>query len=491
MNIIIKNTNQCELDVPLKIAQRLYKDFLVKHPNAFFLKTKVKGMRDWDGNVKFISQTGVFKIGLLPLVINKLKEYGYVKGVKVIDMRKPINTKPKIVKEIGNYKLRPEQIKAISSITNNKICNVPFHIGVLDYTVNAGKSLIMSALYYSFKKELRTLLITNDADWLRQSKQEFTQYLPNEPITFIQGKVNGSWNNFSIGMIQSISRNLRYYQNELSKVDMVLVDEADLAGSKQYQTVLTHLINTRVRIGLSGTIYLSKYAKDRLKIMTLKSFFGEVLAQYKLKDSIKDKHSTQTIVKMVPPGKWFGNWVSSEVDYSSIYNDTITKNKYAYQMALDRIRYNLKYNRIPALVVCKFVEHCENLYRYFLKELGDTYNIAYVHVNTPTKLRKKIMEDIRSGKIDILISTTIIARGKNIPKLKYLLNTASMGSQEKSIQFLGRLVRTSEDKSLVHLDDLQFPGNYLSRASKRRKMYYQSEGLKVILLDKLWNKHHK
>lgn len=69
-----------------------------------------------------------------------------------------------------------------------------------------------------------------------------------------------------------------------------------------------------------------------------------------------------------------------------------------------------------------------------------------MHVNTPSKLRQQIMKDFREGKIDILVSTTIIARGKNFPKLRYLLNAASMDSQEKSIQFLGRLVRTDKSK---------------------------------------------
>ena len=100
-------------------------------------------------------------------------------------------------------------------------------------------------------------------------------------------------------MVQSISRNMRFYQNELAKVDMVLVDEADQAGSKQYQNVLTRLFNTRVRIGLSGTIYMSKLAKDKVKNMNLEVFFGKVLAEFKLKDSIKKGYSTRTIVSMV------------------------------------------------------------------------------------------------------------------------------------------------------------------------------------------------
>lgn len=144
----------------------------------------------------------------------------------------------------------------------------------------------MSSLYLSYKKELKTLLITNDSDWLNQARDEFKKYLPGEQITFVQGKVL-NWSNFTIGMVQSISRNMRFYQNELSKVDMVLVDEADQAGSKQYQNVLTRLFNTRVRIGLSGTIYMSKLAKDKVKNMNLEVFFGKVLAEFKLKDSIK------------------------------------------------------------------------------------------------------------------------------------------------------------------------------------------------------------
>lgn len=346
----------------------------------------------------------------------------------------------------------------------------------------------MSSLYLSYKKQLKTLLITNDSDWLNQAREEFKQYLPGENITFVQGKVL-NWSNFTIGMVQSISRNMRFYQKELSQIDMVLIDEADQGGSKQYQNVITRLFNTRVRIGLSGTIYMSKLAKDRVKNMNLRCFFGNVLAEFKLKDSIRKGYSTKTIVKMVPGKPWYGNWESDCISYKEIYDDTITENKKARKMALSRLKWNLSYGRYPALVVCKHIAHCENLYKFFKKKLGDAYNIAYVHVDTPTKRRQQIMKDFREGKIDILVSTTIIARGKNFPKLRYLLNAASMDSQEKSIQFLGRLVRTDESKSRVYLDDLHYPGNYLDRHGKHRKQYYQRQELKVILLDTLWKKH--
>lgn len=476
----------CELDLPLKFAQKLYQEFSVRHPNAFYLRTRQRGMQNWDGKIHYVNKHGEFKIGLLPAVYEKCIEYGI--KPKVVDMRKPLPKVKKVVTKIGKYKLRPEQEKAVKAIISNQIGNTLFQIGVLDYTVNAGKTLIMSSLYLSYKRELKTLLITNDSDWLNQAREEFKQYLPGEDITFVQGKVL-NWSNFTIGMVQSISRNMRFYQQELSKIDMVLVDEADQGGSKQYQNVLTRLFNTRIRIGLSGTIYMSKLAKDKVKNMNLEVFFGKVIAEFKLKDSIKKGYSTKTIVKMVPSKPWYGNWESDCISYKEIYDDSITLNKYARKMAYARLRWNINQGRYPALVVCKHIAHCENLYKFFKRKLGDAHNISYVHVNTPSKLRQQIMRDFREGKIDILVSTTIIARGKNFPKLRYLLNAASMDSQEKSIQFLGRLVRTDESKNRVYLDDLHYQGNYLSRHGRHRKQYYQKQELKVILLEKLWKNH--
>ena len=486
MKIIIRNCNVAELDIPIKYAIKLYNEFAIRHPNAFYLRTRQRGMQNWDGKIKYITKTGQFKIGLLPSVYKRCIELG-IKPI-IVDMRQPLPKVSKVVTQIGKYKLRPEQEKAVKAILSNKLGETPFQIGVLDYTVNAGKTLIMSALYLSYKKQLKTLLITNDSDWLNQARDEFKQYLPGEDITFVQGKVL-NWSNFTIGMVQSISRNMRFYQKELSQIDMVLVDEADQGGSKQYQNVITRLFNTRIRIGLSGTIYMSKLAKDKVKNMNLRCFFGDVIAEFKLKDSIKKGYSTKTIVKTVEGKPWFGNWESDCMSYNEIYDDSITNNKIAWTMALDRLKWNLNQGRYPALVVCKHIAHCENLYKFFKERLDNTYNIAYVHVNTPTKLRQQIMKDFREGKIDILVSTTIIARGKNFPKLRYLLNTASMDSQEKSIQFLGRLVRKDESKSKVYLDDLHYPGNYLSRHGNHRRKYYQDQGLKVIRLSKLWDKY--
>lgn len=484
--IIINNCNEGTLDIPQKKALRLYEELSIKHPNAFYLRGRIK---DWDGKVHFLNKYGKFKIGMLPRVYQWCKDNGL--NVEIVDKRLPI-PKAKAVEKVGKFKLRDEQFKVLQSVIKNNIGGIPYYIGVLDLNVGFGKTLIMSALYYSFGKKLKTLLITNDSDWLQQAKSEFKDYLPGEDITFVQGSKVTNWSNFSIGMVQSISRNIKTYQRELAKVDMVLVDEADLAGSKSYQSVLSHLYNTRVRLGLSGTIYVSQLKKDQLKNMNLEAYFGQKISEFRLKDSIKKGYSTKVVVKLVDTEPWYISPENGPRDYKAEYDNFITENVYGYKCVLDRLKKSIKYGNLPALIVCKHIKHCENLYKYINSALDGKYKIACVHVNTDRAKRDYIMKRFREGEIDILVSTTITSRGKNFPKLRYMVNAAGMSSEEKTIQFLGRLVRLFEGKNKVYLDDIQYNGpHYLSRHSKRRARYYRKEKLKVINLRKIWNKYKK
>lgn len=340
-------------------------------------------------------------------------------------------------------------------------------------------TLLFCTIHQAYHRKLKTILLLNDADLFNQFKREIPPLLPGEDISFIQGSSKKNrFGNFNVAMVQSISRNLRQYQYLLSTVDICLIDEADLIDNKTYKGVIEHLYNSRIRIGLSGTIYMSKLKKDLVHNMNIMSFIGPKVDTVKIVDQIKSGRATPVVVKMIQL-----NWPTRAATYADEYNDNITENRNAWQASWNRAMFNAKYDRFPMLIVTKFIAHCENLYKFYRaqnKRLGNKYKIAYVHHETAN--RKQILEDFRTGKIDILIATTIISRGKNFPTLRYLQNTASMDSNEKAIQILGRLVRKHESKSKAYLDDLVFPGHYLSRHARHRKVYYQREKLKVIIV---------
>ena len=476
VTIEILNGNICQLDGDRKALIKLYDLFRVKHPNAWHILMYQKGKTKWDGYIKYISDSGRFKIGLLPKVYEEAKALG--QKVKIYDRRAPIPV-PKIKKELGDKELFPRQIKALERILFNKVGGTRFNICAGDLAVGFGKSLLFAAIHQAFNNKLRTILLLNDADLFNQFKREIPPMLPGVNVCFIQGAKVTQWGQFNIAMVQSLSRNLKTYQWNLSCMDICLIDEADIIDNKTYKGVIEHLYNSRIRVGLSGTLYMSKLKRDLVHNLNVMSFIGQKVDTVKLVDQMKAGRATPVVVKMVVaniPDQ-------GETDYPTEYEKTITHNKKAYETSFERAQYNAKYDRFPMLIVTKYIDHCEKLYKYYQKQnkkLGLGWRINFVHHET--KDRTKTLEDFRTGKLDVLISTTIISRGKNFPELRYLQNTASMDSNEKAIQILGRLVRKSEGKTKAYLDDLVFKGYYLYRHGKHRKVYYQKEKLKVIIV---------
>ena len=478
IQIEIVNNNQCLVKGPIKVTNKLYEAFRIKHPNAWHILKFQKGKSRWDGYINYINDRGFFKIGLLYKVYNTLIDWG--EKVNIVDLRPKL---PDFIipKRLGDKDLYPRQIKALETLLNNKIGNTPFLVCAGDYAVGFGKSLLFCAIHEAFKRKLPTILLLNDSDLFNQFKNEIPPLLPGEDVKFIQGSKINSWGNFNVAMVQSLSRNLKNYQYDLSQMGIVLIDEADIIDNKTYSSVIQHLYNSQIRIGLSGTIYMSKLKKDLVHNMNIMSFIGDKVDQVKLIDQINSGRATPITIKII----YIDNMPFKEnLDYQEEYKNIISNNPLAYKISYSRMLYNAKRNRIPMIIYTKYIEHCEKLYQFYKRQLkkdGLNYSIEFVHHET--KNRKEILENFRNGKIDILICTTIISRGKNFPLLKYLQNTASMDSNEKSIQVLGRLIRQHESKSKVYLDDLNFPGKYLRRHGNHRKNFYLKESLKVIKIE--------
>lgn len=72
ITITVKNGNICEISGPLAITHKLYKEFRIKHPNAWHIQMYQRGSNKWDGYISYISERGNFRIGLLPTIIINL-----------------------------------------------------------------------------------------------------------------------------------------------------------------------------------------------------------------------------------------------------------------------------------------------------------------------------------------------------------------------------------------------------------------------------------
>jgi superfamily II DNA or RNA helicase len=471
MILIEINTNKCRIVGDRKVVDKVKKFFKVRHPGAFHIRKSGRGSPNWDGQIHYITEAGYFKTGLLKQVYDHLvSEYNVTPEFD--DQRSELPVKPKLPKTIGEHDPRKYQGSGILNVIENKVGDVIFPYCVIDAATNAGKSTLMAGIYLAYKRKIPTLVLLNDADLFEQFKKEMPK-LVGDDYGYVRGKEQ-KWGNFTVAMVPTLARDVRKYVRQLEKVGILLVDEADLSDNKSYKTVIESCPNTVVRVGLSGSIFLSKLKKDKVKTQNLHGLFGETVFKITKQEMVDLGFSTEVITKM-----YEGSDKPAGLNYKQEYDEHITYNDERALKCVERVKFNIKLGRLPALVVCQFHDHIDLMYKVFQNQLGKKYTIRYVHGDVNGKIRKKIFEDFATGKIDILISSYIVKRGKNMPLTKYLLNAAGGKSQETVWQIRGRLERKDDSKKRAYMEDLWDSGKYLSRHSRRRFIYYKQAGAKV------------
>ena len=119
------------------------------------------------------------------------------------------------------------------------------------------------------------------------------------------------------------------------------------------------------------------------------------------------------------------------------------------------------------------IEHGENIEKY-LKEAKVSY--AYVQGEDDSETRNKVLDEVRSGKIKILLATKIFDAGIDVPNLKYFISSSSGKSYVQVLQRIGRMLRVTESKSDVYIFDIMDrESEYLFKQSKIREKYYRDQ----------------
>lgn len=466
--IITLSPVRCKIVGPPKLMVKMNNALADKNPSAYHIRRHMP--RGWDGKQHYITDRGGFHVGHMDRIVNWILEETD-ESLSIHDGRDEL-PKCKIPKRVGNKELRPYQYDAVKAILYNMIGSIYHRVGVINAATNAGKTLMMAAIHLSFKRKCKTLVLINDADLYDQFKEEIPELLEKD-VGFIRGKefIDGQ---FVVAMVPTLARNIKKFKKYLSEFHIVAIDEADLGASKSYRDVLKSLTHCQVRVGLSGTIYMTnKNQKDRFKNNGLRNFFGDEKYKISKKEMVELGFSTDVVIKIIRGSTMVG----LKGEYRTEYLTNIVHNEDRHEVCLQRLKFNMDRGRLPAIVICRFHEHVEQLHDYF-KDNG-IEDVVSVHGDT--KDRKQILRDFRDGNIEVLIASMIVKRGKNFPLLRYMLNAAGGDSQETVSQLMGRGERKHESKKKFYMDDIYDSGHYLTRHSKHRINYYKTEGFKVLI----------
>ncbi len=128
----------------------------------------------------------------------------------------------------------------------------------------------------------------------------------------------------------------------------------------------------------------------------------------------------------------------------------------------------------PVLVLTSLVKHANTLGE-LVRKVYDPGKIAVVTGIVKGEVRKKIFDDVRSGKIDILVATTLADEGLDLPPLRSLVLTLGGKSRTRTLQRIGRLVRPFQGKERAVAYDLVDQVIYFYEQAQIRKELYETE----------------
>jgi len=466
------NNNRCKIDCHLKTLIKLRNLTRIRHPGAFHLRRGGHVQKGWDGFVYCVTETGGFDTGLLPQMYGVLKD-NFKLDIELIDNRNldlDFEIPDSINEEITP---RPYQKEAALSILDNYVGDLHFPRGILFAATNAGKTII-AALFHAAIKDAQTVLLINQKDLFEDAMKDIPKWLGYDEVGWVHSK-DIKWAPFMICMVPTLRSRLPMVVNKLATYRTVVFDECDTAAAPTNKKVLAKFINATVVVGMSGSVGTHK---NPLKNQLIHQMFGSIVYRITNLELHKLGHSAEVRTSILQ-----GNVDKlAEMSYPEQYEAGIIYNKARNKRIKQRVKFMSKKGRLPALIISSKHKHILELHRILKKEFGLIYRVEYVHHKTPN--RRQIQEDFAAGKIDILVGSYILKRGKNFPLMQYLCNAGGGDSAGNILQILGRATRKSKDKAITYMDDFWDIGSYLRRHSFHRLKVYKEEGFPLKQLFK-------
>lgn len=480
-------------DVDEFLLNHLENKFSYELKDAYFIRARNPNanttVRIWSKKMKRIA------VGYLDQLKKTLHEYSeYKKKTLVMKIKDNRTFNEETItmpdKLLTGKELRDYQIESIDKYLNKKGGN----IATLEITTGGGKSLIAAEIIR--RTGYKTLFVVDKKELLLQTKKVLEEEL-GIPIGVI-GAGQKDIQHITVATIQTLTKNILDYRDYLASVRFCIFDEAHHASAKSYYNLGHHLINTSHRCGITAT-----YKRDDGNDMMLTATTGDIIHSitgqtlidkgylmkpdiYFIKYDIPEEYIEKTEKKLLDNLKGINksqktidmkstDATEEDIQYLSYYPEFIVRNPYRNDLIIKMVEEN---KDKTILILVKQIEHGEILQKILP-------NSKYIYGETNNKIRENALEEFKTGKLKILISTiSIFAEGVDIPTLDVIINAAANKGDVKTIQVLGRVLRKKEGKETAKYYDFYDIYKFFYNSSKARRQAFIKEGHTVTIEEK-------
>ena len=407
--------------------------FLLHHPNKDEDLLKIESFNHISQQRLIIEELATHQLSLL-----KIKEARKSKESKPISIRSSLSNK--LISSL-EFDLTSAQSRCINQINEDLSTSEPM-LRLLQGDVGSGKTIVaVFALIQVAENNFQTAVMAPTEILARQHLQNFTNYL--SPLGIQIAFLSGSQNT------QERKDNLSLIENGEAKV--IIGTHALFQENVYFDDLALVIIDEQHKFGVHQRLSLSKKANvtPHQLVMTATPIPRSLtMSAYADLDT--------SIIDELPPGRQ----TIETVALSNARRDEL----------IEKIKQISKEGR-QIYWVCTLIEESEALraesaeqtFTYLSDNLKDL-KVVMIHGRLTKSEKEIIMSDFASGKTNLLVATTVIEVGVNVPNASLMIveNSERLGLAQLH-QLRGRVGRGSEKSACVLL--YQSP---LSQTAKER-----------------------
>lgn len=395
----------------------------------------------WSGrSTLFIYDRAMFPAGLIHLVISHLKQ----KGHQVSLVRNPApevlgEAEPKI-DEFGYTEEYDYQYKTVDALIKHRAI-------IAQVATGGGKSRIGALAFARIKRP--TLFITTRSVLMHQMKRAFDKSIAYRKSQGEKGldKVycgvmgDSEWQvspHLNVAMVQTIMAKLKdpataeKMQKILAHFEFVILEEAHESSGEGYYTILNHMKNAVYRLALTATPFMREDEEANMRLMAVAGPIGIRVTEKELIDKGILATPQFKIVKLRPPAR-----VRKTSNWQLAYKYGIVEGEERNGIIVNEVAAAVEAG-LSCMVLVQRTDHGDILRKALA---GKGVRVKYIQGNSSRDQRQNALNDLRDGKIDVLIGSTIMDVGVDVPAVGMVV-LAGAGKAEVALrQRIGRGLR--------------------------------------------------
>jgi len=447
------------------INTQLTKKFSYELKDAFFIK---KAKPHANTTIKFwnLNQRSL-PIGFKDQLIKTLTDYAKWKNkeiaIDINDLRNFDDAEVKMPEKfLNDIVLRDYQDESVTAFFRKEV-------GGLQLATGAGKSEISFECIR--KAGCKTLFVVDKIELLKQTKKRM-----EDALGIKVGQIGGGEDDIqdvTVATMQTLAKNITKYADYLSTIKFAIFDECHHAASRSIWKIGNRLTNTKYRLGLSATI-----KRDDGNDMMITGIVGDIIHNIGSQDLIEKgwlvKPTITFIENYMPKEKITlteqmckTGLLNETPNYNNFYEGFIAKNQWRNDAIKSLVD---KYPNKKILILTKLIEHGKMLKEHIP-------NSEHLYGETPAEKREEMMNEFKNGDLNVLISTVSIwAEGLDMSSLNVIINASANKGDIRTVQMLGRVLRTLDGKENAHYYDFIDESRFFRLASYARKTALLKEG---------------